>query len=302
MGLFGSKKKGQDQMRTLSEKEIQAKLYGSYRMIQDGRRAEPSNTPPRRVTPLEKNFDNERLSTLAEWVDEEAETTAKAIQLGWQQERKATREHKRPRAPRPSVLRPVLQSLAGKVVDFLRSLDWQRVETRGMGYWIGAAALLGLMFAGIHFLNERREATMKSPPKVERTLTASGVEKNEAAKASLPPAQETPSSPLRTPPEAQAPPAEPPAPPSLREAEGRYAIQVCTYASQGDAERLVARLQNENFTAFVKDLRRSATGKVYYAVFAGRFKDYDEAKTALANFQKKEISKPFQDAFIRTLS
>ena len=78
------------------------------------------------------------------------------------------------------------------------------------------------------------------------------------------------------------------------------AIQVCTYAAEEDATHLAERIRQENLNAFVKKTKRS-TSKIYYTVFIGRFKDYQEAQKTLSQFRKKEISRNFQDAFIRTL-
>lgn len=80
-----------------------------------------------------------------------------------------------------------------------------------------------------------------------------------------------------------------------------YVIQIATYATQEDAERVVEDLNREGMKAFSKDLSRSS-GRTYYCVFIGRFKDTADAYSELSNFRKKTISKSFTDAFVRALS
>ena len=60
-------------------------------------------------------------------------------------------------------------------------------------------------------------------------------------------------------------------------------------------------LENAGIPVFVKSLSRPS-GKVYYSLFLGRFKSYSEAQRQFESFKKLEASRPFKDAFIRTLS
>jgi len=80
----------------------------------------------------------------------------------------------------------------------------------------------------------------------------------------------------------------------------RYVIQVATYSNSADADRIVESLKGEGAAAFSKSLTRPS-GKVYYSVFIGRYSNFEQAQQNLESFRKKDASKSFQDAFIRTL-
>lgn len=322
MSLFDRKKKSHDHLRTLTEKEIQDRLYGSYRPAPEGFRAEtpPSKSPSSRPAsfetiaesedlfrnastrhfpvPLKKEL-KESLSTVTEWVDEEADTTAKAAHLGWQESQKVARmPKKRPSLPRKPAVMPLFKTLWNQTLDLLRAIPFRSIEVRKIkirktGVWVSSFVALGFLMAGIHFLNVQREAAMKAPRKQEKRASAvtEATDSPLTAAVSLAESKPTP---------ARAPePAQPKAPlPS----EGAYVIQVCTYASETDAERLSERIQEEGLSSFVKELRKASGAKAYYAVFIGRFQEYEGAKKALVEFQKSQVSKPFEDAFIRKLS
>ena len=83
--------------------------------------------------------------------------------------------------------------------------------------------------------------------------------------------------------------------------KGHFVIQVATFVIKDDATRLMEDLKKSEARVFIKGMTR-ASGKTYYSVFIGRFKNYQEAQQALAKFQKKASAKTFTDAFIRTLN
>lgn len=80
-----------------------------------------------------------------------------------------------------------------------------------------------------------------------------------------------------------------------------YVIQVATYISLADAKKMSANLETEGFPSFVEGLSRQS-GRLYHCVFLGRYKTYSQAESQLNEFKKKAVAKPFQDAFIRALS
>ena len=79
-----------------------------------------------------------------------------------------------------------------------------------------------------------------------------------------------------------------------------YGIQAATFAIRTDAQNLVDKINSESLPALVKPLSRGAGSKVYFCVVIGGFKTSQEAELKLVEFKKKEISKPFRDAFVRS--
>lgn len=155
------------------------------------------------------------------------------------------------------------------------------------------------VFLGIHFLNLNREQAMKRSRQSNASIPVAAIEKIPGTAASTVNIAEdnaTPLSPVsidkNLPPSSQGI--------GVKEPEGRFVIQVCTYANESDAKRLLTRIQGEKYPTFIKRMNRSG-GKRYYLVFIGGYRDVGEAKRTLADFQKRDIARPFKDAFVRTL-
>lgn len=233
----------------------------------------------------------------------------------------------------------VLEVIGWAVTSVIRVaalIDFKKPAVRRL-LMIGATAIVfAFIFFGIHQLNLRRETAMKQPPKAvviprhakesksrpaETETTAAvketnavkavaekkaGVAKKTAEVAAVPAAGTTAKTPeaAKTVEVVPAVPAAKPVektPVAGKKIEGpAYVIQVATFAAQEDAQKLAERFKAESFNAFIKPLSRSG-GRVYYCVFIGRFATSQEADTILAEFKKKEIAQPFQDAFIRLM-
>lgn len=232
----------------------------------------------------------------------------------------------------------LLQAGIGNLIGLLMSIDFRKPAVRHAAYWFCALGFLSLIFSGIHYLNVQRETAMKMSPKkhakaeVASPALSVPAEENAAAKSAVKssskesrhketakirekessrsaasneaPAQtlekregssleESPLKPADKAEKKEVPAVRPPAPMG-------HAIQVATYAAEEDASRLVAVFQGEKFPTFMKALNRP-NGKVYYCVFIGPFKNRAEAERQLSEFKKKNLAKPFQDAFIRQL-
>lgn len=164
----------------------------------------------------------------------------------------------------------------------------KKISNRKVMTWVAAVGFLTFVFWGIHSLNSKREKFMTSPVKK--------VEKKKEAPAQTPdvPSQalvntiSTPASSISAPKEIAS--------------KGNYVIQVATYASLDDANKLVEQFTQQNFRSFIKSFQRNAAGRIYHSVYMGRFAEYSQAETQLEKFRKSKISEPFQDAFIRSLS
>ncbi len=199
-----------------------------------------------------------------------------------------------------------------------QSLDLRKPAVRRAVYWLAGAAALFSIFMGIHLLNVRREEAMKSPAKITAVKkTPKKVQAEKKSEAALKKQGVIPvkaSSDVLSPAAADAaekkdvsgPSSETPAPAKESETSesqsrtGRYVIQVATFASSADAERVQKTLKQAALPAFVKSLTRPS-GRVYYSVFMGRYTNFDEAQTGFEAFRKSDAAKTFQDAFIRTI-
>lgn len=106
------------------------------------------------------------------------------------------------------------------------------------------------------------------------------------------PKEAEPSSPAETP----APPPEPaPAPAPTRISEGRFSVQVASFAVRADAERLAAALtQNDYAGTFIAD-EPGPDGTVRYRVKVGHFRTYADAQKVLNQLKSQER---IHDAFI----
>jgi cell division septation protein DedD len=178
-------------------------------------------------------------------------------------------------------------------------VDFRSPEVRRAAYIAAGVIFLGGLFASIHLLNVNREVAMKQPRKVVRPAptpaakpVASSVPAQNAAPAAR--AETAAVTPAR---ETLIAPAGPAAETAVQKG---HVIQIATFAAQADADKLVLKVQQEGMKAFVKPLVRTG-GKTYYCVFIGAFASNAEAEQQLAKFKKKELARPFQDAFIRTL-
>lgn len=225
------------------------------------------------------------------------------------------------------LLMSVVVFVLSYLVKLIGKVDLRRPEAKRALYWVAGAVVLAALFLSVHSLNVRREAAMNTPVlEAERSSALSAGRENRVISRSTPPASaERKSStstnrakseaiePVSSPKERredkkeerraernkneEAPKKSLPPPPV---SEGRYVIQIATYASSDDANRIVEQLTKEGASVFVRALSRPS-GKVYYALFLGRFESFQDAQLKLEKFRKKDTAAPFEDAFIRTL-
>lgn len=253
-------KRDEDSLRPLTEKEIQRKLYGAYR--------EESESGP----------SDEIESILEDPLRKEKPTSSRlkkkvVFSFPWQK-----------------LVSPFSEAV-GASAKFSKNL-WVKAGTG----WGVSLLVVALLFLGIHTLNLYRAKAMtnsKSP------VVRPGDFRVKAPEAPLSvPGQEEKTLGVGT--EAPSPPVvvrQPPPPLSLPKP---YVIQIITYASQADAERLVEKMKGDNLPAFAERAGR-ANGKTFYPVFLGRFETFREAQAKLKEFRTKPIAEDFQDSFIRSL-
>lgn len=77
-----------------------------------------------------------------------------------------------------------------------------------------------------------------------------------------------------------------------------YTIQLVVYEDISLADKQVARLKAKKLDAFHKSVKTSR-GKQRYQVFVGRFRTFDDAQSRLAQYKKANLLTEFGDSFVR---
>lgn len=235
----------------------------------------------------------------------------------------------------------IIVVLLSAALKGIASIDIRKPEVRRVLYWLTGAAVLLSLFAAVHMLNVRREAALRTnsthaeqgPSRREAHKANFNSEKKPAENVKREPRENKERKEVRETKEATREPAKErrersdALQPAAKEVtgnetaeaktqetqkprtaesteppvgEGRYVIQVATYATTEDANRVVEQIKKEGIPVFARALGRPG-GRIYYAVFIGRFETFQTAQQRLEKFRKKDSSAPFEDAFIRTL-
>ncbi len=345
MGFFDAKKKSGDNFRTLSEKDIQQKLYGHLRQnhkavqedlpsyarpIQEAQKSAVSlktipSVPKSSDLFISQENDAALLSEPRKVVSEPRPASLASSAPAKAYIEKSTKVVP-PSHPSKPILENVVQILKtalfklAEVLGFLitgvlriiASIDFRKPAIRKAFYTVAGIAFLMFVLFSIHMLNVQREEAMKNPAKKPRalkkvekaqepestSLTVSNEIQSKAASSTEAPQKETAKQ--AVPATSLSNQALSPSSPALSVSQGNYVIQVATFATKIDAQNLAGRFKEAELSAFVKPLSRSG-GRVYYCVFIGRFQTQQQAEEKLSIFKKKEVSKPFQDAFVRSL-
>ncbi len=352
MKLFGVGKKAGD-LKTLSEKEIQVKLYGHLRSPHSGASRDggiatlpkpaqtASNVAPQTFTPADRtqasfsqpagaqpgparpafNSTKPSSSVLSEPAPQKAFQPARSSGKFFSSVFSFLASKLLPGIVKilKSVIVFAVQLVVaalGAVTQIFLKIDFKNPRVRRTFYWTFGVGILFFLFAGIHVLNMKREFAMRHPnravpikPKIQKpaqqipaqvasqTLLSESSSAESAHEDVKPLAPATASgSPAKTVTavESASSGAE-----DVSAIKGQV-IQIATFATLSDAEKLCDRLKTDGWKCFAKPLVRPG-GRTYYCVFLGPFKTYQDAEAKLNAFKKKEIAKPFQDAFIRSL-
>lgn len=85
--------------------------------------------------------------------------------------------------------------------------------------------------------------------------------------------------------------------------EKLYSVQICTYRSESDAQKLVGRLKESNLSAFYQEVpgRQDGGNSKFFLVLLGKEPSYSDAQARLSEFKQLPISKEFSDSYIRRL-
>ncbi|MBI4549701.1 MAG: SPOR domain-containing protein [Candidatus Omnitrophica bacterium] len=77
-----------------------------------------------------------------------------------------------------------------------------------------------------------------------------------------------------------------------------YTIQVIVYEDEAHAEAMIGRLKERKLDPFYRSIKTSR-GKERFQVFVGHFKDYSEAQNHLGRYKKSGQLQDFADSFVR---
>lgn len=341
MGFFGTKKKKSDNVKTLTETEIQQRLYGHLRVpstaVEDfGSEAAPPQSPSsfairRPSDPSKDLFVHKTPQATSEKTGSGAIAAGPLGQKGsWSESSPAINtsfqnKGKAEKAKNPFV--PVLRLIGGfaknalsfllmavfKLIEaifrFFIAIDFRKPQVKRIASALGAVGFIGLLLLGTYFLNVQREAAMKSPhrksfaPYVQKEIPAA-----DSASSVAKPVENTDSTGAADHSAPVPPPQEgtQPAEPSVKTPKAKT-------AEQGVYSIQIATFAGpEDAGRLVAKLREQDAdafvkqlerpgGKTYYCVFVGHYKDPSEAEENLGRFKKKALAKPFQDAFVRAL-
>lgn len=294
MAMF-PKKRRDENLRVLTEREIQEKLYGHFR--------------PKTVTVEEEDS-----------IPAEAEPPQKAerdlfVPAPETAEKKEPLFKPRP-APEPRRQNNFLKEMGGtvkksfaSVANKVSSVSLPKVPTVKKPKWVEkmetlplasvaaaffAAVLLVVGLRAVMHIGfnawpiERILQAHKSAATVEQTVEpeeAPPVEENIIIKVTEP----------STLPKAEVSSKAAVPAPALKK---YYTIQLVVYEDVSLAEKQVNRLKEKKLEAFLKSVKTSR-GKQRYQVFVGRFSTFDDAQSKLARYKKANLLTEFGDSFVR---
>lgn len=195
-----------------------------------------------------------------------------------------------------------------KNLGFLKGFSHaSRLVSTKVLYGVGAIVVVFLLFWGVSVLNSQREGAMrdryklpKTTNKVETIQSSNSVIPAESFEAVPPVKNAMPREVVITPAAVQHSVAAKTVTAETN-LNGPYVIQVVTYPSEEDARQVIEALKRENFNAFFKENKRPS-GRIFYVVMIGRFRTEAEAQAQLLKFRAKEIARPFQDAFVKSIT
>lgn len=210
-----------------------------------------------------------------------------------------------------------IRNFRGKAAAFFNAVFGPgKLITRQALYWTAGVLVVFLLFWGVNALNTQRERFMQTKyqqapagsPAKSVTLTGDrGSERAASAvlqsSESVPEGISVPISRTRTAPATVGETSEPSKTVSADvKYGGRFVIQVATYPSEDYAGRVMASMKQAGFNnAFVRENVRSS-GAIFYVVMIGGFRTASEAQQQLAKFRATEVSRPFSDAFVKTIA
>ena len=323
MGLFSKKKNTDTPASVLSESEIRKKLYGEF--IPEGERgpardreiflkepSAPEVQAPADLFSTSKAAPQETSFRMPEGAasSKSAEQAPRYVPLQ-DFERKpvsspevdpyARFRYNRPAESRTAALMVWFKDLFSGLAEWVRVFsDPKHASLRRPFYWAGGILVVILLFLGVNALNSQREAAMRERFKLRGEATLPAETSVQIPEKAIAPAAVTVEREVVITPAPVRPKAATTTSPSAgSQPGGAFVIQVVTYPTKQDAEKVAGTLTREGFPSFVKEDVRP-TGRVFYLVLIGGFRTEADAQAQLLKFRSKEIARPFQDAFVKS--
>lgn len=327
MGFLGRKKNADGSSSTLSETEIRKKLYGEFSdrssHVVAGERETfrgPASSSKEVSTEKDASFDlfsaqKEALSGVnvsPRRVFSETktpETTFRPISFRSPEKKESSsapilpavaparfRESQPQGGSKGAMFLEIVKGISDRVEEFFRYvMDPEQVLLRRVIYWGGAILVVFLLFWGVNSLNSQREDAMRARYKIPGETASATSPKatvpvaapvERSAALTLAPARSSTSSVTEK------------RKVSIPAPSTTYVVQVVTYATKPDAEQMVKTFRRAGLRAFVKEDTRPS-GRTFYQVLLGGFKTEADAQAHLAKFKSKDVSRPFQNAFVK---
>lgn len=290
------KKRREDGLKVLTEKEIQQKLYGHYRphvVAVEEEKSAPAVAVEEQPKKLERDL-----------FVPPAELSAKKEPVFKPRPVPAVRKERHFFRNFGGTMKKTFVSAAHKVssislprIPAMKKPRWvEKVESLPLGSVAAAFFAAVLLVVGIRAtmhlgfnawpIERILQAHKSAKPAEVSESEEKSIEENISVKV------------FRAPPvklEAEKPlPAAVPIP----TAKKFYTIQLVVYEDVTLAARQVAQLREKKLEAFYKSVKTSR-GRQRYQVFAGRFDSFETAQTHLSRYKKANLLNEFKDSFVR---
>ncbi|HOW59422.1 MAG TPA: SPOR domain-containing protein [Candidatus Omnitrophota bacterium] len=345
MAFFIKKKLKNSQISTLSESEIQKKLYGEFNAgdsefaTNERGSVKPSGVEPSFLkNDLKRQDEKEKAKAAPDLFNVSQDNIANAIPAKTSTPESKSVEIKPPyvpprdfdkkavlsNSPKESIGVPKVYAhrlgekgrtdgvlffekiKVGFLEFFSQFSNYKHLVSKKLLFSSAVILVVVMLFWSVSVLNSQREEAMKGRYRLaeaSRKITTNHVEANVSTQAAaaplgnqvtkprevvITPVQMRRTDPSETKSETNRPNNE----------GGHYVIQVVTYPSIEDAQKVVDALKRDNLKAFLKENKRPS-GRVFYIVMIGGFSTETEAQAQLLKFRAKEIARPFQDAFVK---
>jgi len=310
-----TKKAPPKKLATLSEKEIQERLYGFYHksdMVGEPRPKDPSrslNTPPQPAAAFEQV--QPASSVYVPPVVPVAPSGSRELFSSSEIQQTGAREMKSKfqQAPLSSKLQPITtpkepgvqQIILEKAKVFFEALA-VLLKKVPLQYYVIAGSAIVLVFVffqlvtlGFKKMNAARPHSQSSrsqeaaPVTMKRTLVKPAADKTARSTGSVPAPKQAAEI---LPPE----PSEPPALPIVKS----YAVQLCLSDNLDASQVLIDTLKTKGYEAYFRKVKGSR-GNELFQIFVGRYPSSAEAQSALKELRKDAEFKNYDDSFVRTI-
>ena len=291
MFLFLKKRK-EENLKPLTEREIQEKLYGHLRSHVPKEEASTSSdenvpsigelfTPPA-VEPVKQVFAKPEAPKIEKRKKVELLKSLESLRSSFKQISFERFKLSLQRFKLPSL--PALPRFSMPKIPRIRKPAWlhklERVSLSMVAVVFFSVVLVVAVFRGVMQLFFKAKPTTRHVS-VSRNVSASPNLDTEALAEQLSLSQQ------RVEPSAQG-----------AKREKYYTIQLIVYEDATQSLHVLTNLKKKKLDVFLKPTKTSR-GKDLYQVFLGHFKSYEEAQSALSKYHKKNALADFPDSFVR---